>query len=925
MANWSVLKAAIAELIKNNGNQEITGQVLQNVLNNIVSSVGENATFAGVAIPTTNPGTPDGPTFYIASEAGTYANFNNISIIDNEFAVLYNNSVGTWVKASIGIVNSFLFPLTLAQGNFVYGTTNVIESTSRVYAKNTISSQTIKSIKTTGDITVFSYLFDKLGNFIKENNFRTELVLDSRYIYLVTFAKGSAHTDTITVDDVLSNIEVEYSDGLSRELEDAYMLIENIDLAPFFVYDKYINVVVKNYLPSDALALANFRFLTLKVKAGDSIVLTTITGTTTNARAYAVYDKDGNQLEIADTAVVQNKTLNITQDGFVVLNSTSRSKLSVKASKLTVTFDWVYAYFTAFYKNYLLSSSSSSISCEIQELSYFFIKRAYIPLTTADTSPDPGTAVAGNYSCISIKVKAGDYFIPKGMVGGAGQARVYGIFDKEGNLLSVGGTAEELNEQIDIEQDGYIVFNAVDNDFSLYGHFNFFDDWNWMYIMPLMQNFLDIVPLPNQIAQIQKDLYGIDLPSTEWTQDAYFYIAAVTTAISETPTTSASWKCTEIKCSEGETFNIKVSGGSNARAWAFLNSNRIVITRADANVQFEGEIVAPSGANSLIVHTTTTTTGYVKKLAIWDKNKEAKKQKIKILCFGNSFTQDSMSYVPMILKNMMPSVELTIGMAIIGGCPLVQHLASFTGENQILDAVTYAPKNYAYSKSINGEPWTKLGSRNPDYMLADEEWDIVTFQQNGEAAFKDWNTYFAPFIFKLHKSVFDKITRNIKIGWLLTHGAYASSDEDFLQNWQGTANNAKKMLDVTGTSILFPYGTAVQNLRSTSLKALGDGSGHNLTADNAHIQDGIGCMAAAYANALTILKSIGLGKIGVIGETTRVDADFITDNNAQGPNLGTSGVIGVTDNNCYLAQVAAECAIKNPYEVTDLANVELGI
>lgn len=60
MANWSDLKAAVAKVIKTNGNQQITGAVLQNVLNNIISNVGENATFAGIATPVTNPGTPDG-------------------------------------------------------------------------------------------------------------------------------------------------------------------------------------------------------------------------------------------------------------------------------------------------------------------------------------------------------------------------------------------------------------------------------------------------------------------------------------------------------------------------------------------------------------------------------------------------------------------------------------------------------------------------------------------------------------------------------------------------------------------------------------------------------------------------------------------------------------------------------------------------
>ena len=53
MSNWSDLKASVAEAIKTNGNQEITGQILQNTLNSIISNLGENATFADIATPTT--------------------------------------------------------------------------------------------------------------------------------------------------------------------------------------------------------------------------------------------------------------------------------------------------------------------------------------------------------------------------------------------------------------------------------------------------------------------------------------------------------------------------------------------------------------------------------------------------------------------------------------------------------------------------------------------------------------------------------------------------------------------------------------------------------------------------------------------------------------------------------------------------------
>ena len=100
MANWSDLKAAVAKVIKTNGNQEITGAVLQNVLNNIISNVGENSTFAGIATPSTNPGAPDGPVFYLATRAGTYANFNGIAIIDGEAVIL--EWKGSWTKKVTG-------------------------------------------------------------------------------------------------------------------------------------------------------------------------------------------------------------------------------------------------------------------------------------------------------------------------------------------------------------------------------------------------------------------------------------------------------------------------------------------------------------------------------------------------------------------------------------------------------------------------------------------------------------------------------------------------------------------------------------------------------------------------------------------------------------------------------------------------------
>lgn len=101
MGNYEQLKQAVSDVIKTNGNQEITGAILQNTLLSIISTIGINATFAGFAKPTTNPGTPDQNVFYIASENGTYSNFNGVTL--NDEVVIFSNKNGSWEKTNAGL------------------------------------------------------------------------------------------------------------------------------------------------------------------------------------------------------------------------------------------------------------------------------------------------------------------------------------------------------------------------------------------------------------------------------------------------------------------------------------------------------------------------------------------------------------------------------------------------------------------------------------------------------------------------------------------------------------------------------------------------------------------------------------------------------------------------------------------------------
>lgn len=93
MANYNELKASIEQQIRSNGNQEITGAVLQAAMLNMVDVLGENAAWGGVITPTSTHADLNINTLYLASESGTYANFGGVTVEKDEIAAIYYNGV----------------------------------------------------------------------------------------------------------------------------------------------------------------------------------------------------------------------------------------------------------------------------------------------------------------------------------------------------------------------------------------------------------------------------------------------------------------------------------------------------------------------------------------------------------------------------------------------------------------------------------------------------------------------------------------------------------------------------------------------------------------------------------------------------------------------------------------------------------------
>ena len=103
MANYTSLKAAVANVVKTNGHGDITGAALQSVINeNIIPVLGLGYQYMGFAETNTDPGTPDARVFYLANKPGTYTNFGGLTVSEPSF--LYYDT--TWhVKSIVGSWN----------------------------------------------------------------------------------------------------------------------------------------------------------------------------------------------------------------------------------------------------------------------------------------------------------------------------------------------------------------------------------------------------------------------------------------------------------------------------------------------------------------------------------------------------------------------------------------------------------------------------------------------------------------------------------------------------------------------------------------------------------------------------------------------------------------------------------------------------
>ena len=251
---------------------------------------------------------------------------------------------------------------------------------------------------------------------------------------------------------------------------------------------------------------------------------------------------------------------------------------------------------------------------------------------------------------------------------------------------------------------------------------------------------------------------------------------------------------------------------------------------------------------------------------------------IRILAIGNSFSDDA-------VEDHLYDIAITAGKTLIignmyiGGCSLEKHV---TNANENKPA-------YRYSKRTADGVKKHTKGVALETALADEPWDIVTFQQQSgrSGIYKTWEAHL-PLLFEYVRARVPEDTEfMIHQTWAYdqtsTHKDFHRYDNDQTKMYKAIVDAVFKASELTGIKTIIPSGTAIQNARTTPLVSA-------ITRDGFHMHKPVG----RYIVACTWFEKI-FGK-KVIGNT------YIPKE--------------MTAEQVAYAQKAAHAAVKKPGKVT---------
>lgn len=278
------------------------------------------------------------------------------------------------------------------------------------------------------------------------------------------------------------------------------------------------------------------------------------------------------------------------------------------------------------------------------------------------------------------------------------------------------------------------------------------------------------------------------------------------------------------------------------------------------------------------------------------------KEKISILCVGNSLTHDAMSYVPYVLRTLFPELNFEIHLYVNGGLILNSQYNRFVNNTPAAQ----------YSIATNCETWKTFWSvYTMQDVLSTYKFDIVCLQEY----FTSRNDFTQSDLENGWEACVNYITENyafdnsLKFVSLMPAPVRNNWESQTLHYDTETVYNAtvkamKMFLSDTVCENIIPCGMGIYEAMQTQLDLLGDKL--HLSQDGLHCQEGIPCLLQAYIAVLFILKCVSQ-KNSIYASKIKITTAIYETLNVPGNNLGTGVITGTTEENLLAQKIAVMC------------------
>jgi hypothetical protein len=273
-----------------------------------------------------------------------------------------------------------------------------------------------------------------------------------------------------------------------------------------------------------------------------------------------------------------------------------------------------------------------------------------------------------------------------------------------------------------------------------------------------------------------------------------------------------------------------------------------------------------------------------------------------ILIIGDSFSRDAFSYVPSVMEDVFPGINIDMEILYIGGRALNYHYDYLSNNKKqfVLDQYLSSLGHWLSSYNASGEE-----------AIRAKEWDVVILQEGSNTTRSYEKTQ--PHIQNLSKYI-HLIQDDVPIAFMLSpakpEGSSALGNYTSDEVWYMNVTTTSQLLENGDVEWIIPCGTSIQNARQTSLDKYGD-FGH-LSYDSNHLQEGLPCLIEAYTAAQTLFNLFEVDK-SIKNSKLKVTQDWVLKKRIPGRH---GEVIEGNEDDYELCKKSALLAVENPFVIS---------